>query len=353
MTHQYERPEAQDGNLRLHLNENTAGCSPNVARVLREPDATGRRRLPRLRRGHLRDRALLRHRRRQLVLTNGLDDGIMLAIAGEPARRAGRRSRSRRSSSSRRSTCTPRARTAARRADRRRAAGAGLLFPAAAGDRRRSGRGRASSSSPIRTTRPACRSRAARYRPSPRAAPQALVFLDEAYADFSGQTLIERRGVGPHSESRRRPDVRQGLRPGRTARRRGGRRRRRRWRRSAARCRLTAQRLRRRGAAGGARRPRVLRVVSRGSARRRRRCSTTRSREAGVRFWPSDGQLRARLLRRRRSRASSRAWPGAASTSATGRAIPAARDAPASRPAWSSTRAGCVAALEEVLCGAR
>ena len=31
MSHQYERPQAQDGSLRLHLNENTAGCSPEVA----------------------------------------------------------------------------------------------------------------------------------------------------------------------------------------------------------------------------------------------------------------------------------------------------------------------------------
>ena len=36
MSRQYERPQARGGGLRLHLNENTAGCSPRVQRVLRD-----------------------------------------------------------------------------------------------------------------------------------------------------------------------------------------------------------------------------------------------------------------------------------------------------------------------------
>ena len=58
-------------------------------------------------------------------------------------------------------------------------------------------------------------------------------------------------------------------------------------------------------------------------------------RAAGVRFWPSDANfvLAASAIGAR----SSTGWPRAACTSATSRAIPAARLRSASRPAWSST----------------
>ena len=58
------------------------------------------------------------------------------------------------------------------------------------------------------------------------AAPQALVFVDEAYADFSGRDADWRLRLLPHYQRRRRPDVREGLRAGRAARRGAGRRRR-------------------------------------------------------------------------------------------------------------------------------
>jgi len=79
VSHQYERPEAQNGGLRLHLNENTAGCSPQVLRVLRD--------LPREQAAFYPDydaaiAAAAAHfglDPDRVVLTNGLDDGIMLA----------------------------------------------------------------------------------------------------------------------------------------------------------------------------------------------------------------------------------------------------------------------------------
>ena len=88
MSHQYERPVAHDG-LRLHLNENTAGCSPKVVRVLRELTRQAAAIYPDY---ELALAASARHfgiSRDNLVLTNGLDDGIMLAslvtLRGAPA----------------------------------------------------------------------------------------------------------------------------------------------------------------------------------------------------------------------------------------------------------------------------
>jgi histidinol-phosphate aminotransferase len=79
MSRQYERPQAREGGLRLHLNENTAGCSPRVQRVLRD-----------LTREHVAfypdyDTAIAASAAHfgvgpdHVVLTNGLDDGIMVA----------------------------------------------------------------------------------------------------------------------------------------------------------------------------------------------------------------------------------------------------------------------------------
>ena len=78
MSREYERPQGH-GDLRLHLNENTAGCSPAVAKVLRELNRESVALYP--------DYAFViavtaRYfgiRADNLVLTNGLDDGIMLA----------------------------------------------------------------------------------------------------------------------------------------------------------------------------------------------------------------------------------------------------------------------------------
>ena len=82
MSHQYERPEAQEGNLRLHLNENTAGCSPNVARVLRELTRQDAALYPDY------DAAISAAARffdvgvDNVVLTNGLDDGKIRSSSG-------------------------------------------------------------------------------------------------------------------------------------------------------------------------------------------------------------------------------------------------------------------------------
>jgi histidinol-phosphate aminotransferase len=79
MSRQYERPEARNGGLRLHLNENTAGCSPRVQRVLRDltrehaayyPDYDAAIAATATHFGLSPD---------HVVLTNGLDDGIMVA----------------------------------------------------------------------------------------------------------------------------------------------------------------------------------------------------------------------------------------------------------------------------------
>ena len=78
MTHQYQRPPEARG-LRLHLNENTAGCSPRVAAALREltpeqaafyPDYTG------LAEGVA---ASFGVTPASVLLTNGLDEGILMS----------------------------------------------------------------------------------------------------------------------------------------------------------------------------------------------------------------------------------------------------------------------------------
>lgn len=88
MSYHYTRPGSTEG-LRLHLNENTAGCSPRVMSVLRQltreqaafyPDYEGAV-----------DAAAARFRipADNILLTNGLDEGILLAsliaLRGGPA----------------------------------------------------------------------------------------------------------------------------------------------------------------------------------------------------------------------------------------------------------------------------
>jgi len=76
MSYEYEKPASPSAGLRLHMNENTSGCSPAVIEALRRisgeqvalyPDYT------------LASEAAARHLhvdRDNLVLTNGLDEGI-------------------------------------------------------------------------------------------------------------------------------------------------------------------------------------------------------------------------------------------------------------------------------------
>src|SRR5215207_10060189 len=79
MSQQYKRPEAQEGNLRLHLNENTAGCSPNVARVLSDLTRQDAAVYPDYDAVNSAAARYFNVGIDNVVLTNGLDDGIMLA----------------------------------------------------------------------------------------------------------------------------------------------------------------------------------------------------------------------------------------------------------------------------------
>jgi histidinol-phosphate aminotransferase len=79
MSRQYGRPQARDGGLRLHLNENTAGCSPKVQRVLRDLTREDAAFYPDYDAAIAASAAHFGISTDHLVLTNGLDDGIMLA----------------------------------------------------------------------------------------------------------------------------------------------------------------------------------------------------------------------------------------------------------------------------------
>ncbi len=79
MSRQYERPQARDGGLRLHLNENTAGCSPRVQRVLSDLTREHAAFYPDYDAAIAASAAHFGVSPDHVVLTNGLDDGIMLA----------------------------------------------------------------------------------------------------------------------------------------------------------------------------------------------------------------------------------------------------------------------------------
>ena len=79
MSRHYERPQARDGGLRLHLNENTAGCSPRVLRVLRDLPREHAAFYPDYDAAIAASAAHFGVSPDHVVLTNGLDDGIMLA----------------------------------------------------------------------------------------------------------------------------------------------------------------------------------------------------------------------------------------------------------------------------------
>jgi histidinol-phosphate aminotransferase len=89
MSFQYERVIAPAGGLRLHLNENTAGCSPRVVEAVRALSRTDIAIYPDY--DAVVDAAARRLRvpAERLVLTNGLDDGILAsavwALKGSPA----------------------------------------------------------------------------------------------------------------------------------------------------------------------------------------------------------------------------------------------------------------------------
>ena len=68
--------------LRLHLNENTGGCSPRVVDAVRAFDAQGLATYPDFKDAILETAAYLGVDPDRLVLTNGLDEGILLASVG-------------------------------------------------------------------------------------------------------------------------------------------------------------------------------------------------------------------------------------------------------------------------------
>ena len=82
--------------LRLHLNENTGGCSPKVVEAVRAFDGPALATYPDFRDAILETAAFLGVDPDRIVLTNGLDEGILLASIALPrpphARGAGRSS---------------------------------------------------------------------------------------------------------------------------------------------------------------------------------------------------------------------------------------------------------------------
>jgi histidinol-phosphate aminotransferase len=88
MSHQYQRPTA-GGALRLHLNENTAGCSPRVIDAIRGLTREDAAIYPDYDAVTEACAARLGVEPSQLLLTNGLDEGILLAaivaLRGAPA----------------------------------------------------------------------------------------------------------------------------------------------------------------------------------------------------------------------------------------------------------------------------
>jgi histidinol-phosphate aminotransferase len=75
----YERPAAAAGMLRLHLNENTAGCSPQVVDALGGLSAEDVAFYPEYDAVIAETASYLRVSPDRLILTNGLDEGILAA----------------------------------------------------------------------------------------------------------------------------------------------------------------------------------------------------------------------------------------------------------------------------------
>jgi histidinol-phosphate aminotransferase len=75
----YERPTGPAGGLRLHLNENTAGCSPRVLDAVRSLTNEDLAFYPEYHEVVAETARYLGVPRDSLVLTNGLDEGIMAA----------------------------------------------------------------------------------------------------------------------------------------------------------------------------------------------------------------------------------------------------------------------------------
>jgi histidinol-phosphate aminotransferase len=188
MTHEYERVTAPAAALRLHLNENSAGCSPAVIAALQGlsrhdvatyPDYDHVVAAAAARLGVAADR---------IVLTNGLDDGILAAAIGalrHSPREAPYEAIVVVPAFDMYAVCTDAAGGRIVEVP----LGDGFVFPleailAALNDRTRA----------VFLTNPNNPTggliQAAEIVTIARRAPGALIFVDEAYADFAGQTLI-------------------------------------------------------------------------------------------------------------------------------------------------------------------
>ena len=89
MSGEYEKPAATDGGLRLHLNENTAGCSPAVMAALRALTRVDAAFYPDY---DTPQRAVAAHfgvEPEAVLLTNGLDEGILAVTAAALRDRSG------------------------------------------------------------------------------------------------------------------------------------------------------------------------------------------------------------------------------------------------------------------------
>lgn len=91
MTHEYEKPATPSSGLRLHLNENTIGCSPAVLEALRALTCTDAAFYPDYTRAVTACANHLGVAEDEVQLTNGLDEGILavsvasLRGGGDPA----------------------------------------------------------------------------------------------------------------------------------------------------------------------------------------------------------------------------------------------------------------------------
>jgi histidinol-phosphate aminotransferase len=75
----YQRPESVPGALRLHLNENTRGCSPAVIQRLRQLDSTVASLYPEYSQAIERAAEWFHVRPDEILLTNGMDEGLFCA----------------------------------------------------------------------------------------------------------------------------------------------------------------------------------------------------------------------------------------------------------------------------------
>jgi len=82
MTYEYGRVEIPSSGLRLHLNENTSGCSPAVIEVLRRTTGEDAAFYPNYAAAIAACAGHLRIDEASLLLTNGLDEGILAASVG-------------------------------------------------------------------------------------------------------------------------------------------------------------------------------------------------------------------------------------------------------------------------------